>query len=188
MNGTLDAREKHYMHALQCLCDPRPPTGRTRTGRDPPRTSTGRTTIRGRMGAASTDTQRFHSAFSNRPNEAARPAARSARVPHMLPHAPHMLPIHARASAPSPRRFRCQTVPVNVQTSVRREQTQARKGWKRHYICGLGAAAHLLSRPWGAQKAPRQGQTQPGRHRSTDRSMAASQQHNPEQPTHETAL
>ena len=110
--------------AYVTLDHPRRAHGPGGTRRGPP----GRTTIRGRMGAASTDTQRFHSAFSNRPNEAARPAARSARVPHMLPHTPHMLPIHARASAPSPRRFRCQTVPVNVETSVRREQTQAGKG------------------------------------------------------------
>ena len=174
MNGTVDARGKHYMHAPQCLRDPRRPTGRTQPARDPPRTTRAHHLSRPLLTRPARPWRLFTAHSLIGADEAARPPACSARVPIMLPHAPHIPPIHAHALGPSPRRSRCQTVPVKVQRSVSWQAAEARKGLSSRHRGGCTPSRPLSGYPYAPHMSTLMGRSKEDRQRPTDRSMAAS--------------
>ena len=162
------------MHALQCLHDPRRPTGRTQPGRDPPRTTRAHHLSLPLLTGPAEPQYPFTAHSRTRPTEAPRTPAPSARVPHTFPRCPRMLPMPTYACAPPPPPNACHQVPVKAETRVSLAGGKGRNGLTRRRVRRFGAAAHLLSRPRGAQKAPRGLRRKEDRHRSTDRSMAAS--------------
>ena len=176
------------MHALQCLRDPRRPTGRTQPGRDPPRTTRAHQHSRPLLTRPSTASVLFTAHSRIGPDEAARTPACSARMRSMLPHAPRNPPIHAHTLAPSPRRSCCQTVPVKVQTSVSWQAAEARIGLSSRHRGGGTPSEPLSGYSYAPHMSTPMGRSKEGRQRPTDRPMAASQQHDPEQQQQPTAL
>ena len=176
INGGIGAREIHYMHALQCLHDPRRPTGRTQPGRDLSRTTRAHHLSRPLLTQPAPARAPIQSAFSIGPNDAPRTPTRSARVPHTSSRTPRMLPTPAHVCAPPPPPNACHLVAVKAETRVSLAARKRRNGLKRWRVRRFGAAAHLLSRHRDCQKTPPRGRRKGGRHLSTNRSMAASTQ------------
>ena len=101
------------------------------------------------------------------------PGTPHGRSQHGPTHPTHAGEARARASTSSarPRALLCTCIHTNGGPDEGQIQ-QKRAGMGR--VRGIWAAAHLLSHPLSAHEATRGGQHKEGRHRSTDRSMAAS--------------
>ena len=140
------------MHALQCLRDPRRPTGRDQPGRDPPRTTRAHKLSLPLLTHPARPAVLFTAHSRIGPDEAARTPACSACGPSMLPHAPHISPVHAHAVAPSPRRYWCQTVPVKVHTSVSWQAAEARIGLSSRHRGGVTPSEPPLRCPEGTPR------------------------------------
>ena len=166
MNGHM----QRYMHGSWCLSDPGPPPGRTRTHRYPARTARAHLHTEPLLPRQST----IHSSRARALDfGCGSPCTPRERSQHGPTHPTHAGEARARASTSSarPRALLCTCIHTNGGPDERSDTAERAEMGR---VRGTWAAAHLLSRPRGAQKAPRAGQTQRGRHRSTDRSMAAS--------------
>ena len=160
--------------AYVTLDDPRGAPSPAGTRRGPP----GCTISHDRYWRAQHGLGRLFTALSRvGPGEAARAPACSARAPTMLPHAPHIPPVHAHALVPSPRPHGCDSVPVNAQRSVSWQQTEAQMRLSSRCWGGGTPSEPLSGHPYAPHMSTLMGRSKEDRQRPTDRPVAASQQH-----------